>query len=242
MLNNPPQLLYFDPRLSSFLFEDFTGGGTSTTTVTDTPLATSFVRVIQGGGSAFIGSPLIAAQPETGILTLRVTAVADRAGAQGIAVGGGIRSTLGQLTFETRVRFPILSTPADRYDFKAGILDATTFPNDGYYFVYDESISPNWQIVTAKGGVFNTVITNVPVATNSHQKLKFVTNSNASEVNFYIDNVNVGTLNTFAALPLVSAALGMGAGMFRSVISGPGVVRDALLDWMTYQYIYSQNR
>ena len=69
-------------------------------------------------------------------------------------------------------------------------------PINGLYFQYDTSVSPNWQICTAKSGVRTETITTTPVAVDTWYKLEMAVNDTNTAAEFKIDRVVVGTINT----------------------------------------------
>lgn len=130
------------------------------------------------------------------------------------AVAGG---TDKFMQFHTRVRFPTLSTSGERYYFTAGwFSNLTAAPNDGYYFRYDESVSPNFFAVVVNNSTGAAgVDTGVAVATNSFQKLRIDVDEVNASVKFYVAGTLTNTITT--NLPASTRNYGLGVNIRKSV-------------------------
>lgn len=128
--------------------------------------------------------------------------------------GNGIRTDLntgrffvfncGRKSFISRIWVLALSTITDRYTILNGFSNsANTTITSGAAFIYDEggvgtgtTASPNWQIITANGGVRTNFVTSVPVNITTWYSFKIETNENDTEVYYYINDVLVRTETT----------------------------------------------
>lgn len=108
------------------------------------------------------------------------------------------QTILGGATFETRVRFEDLSTATDRFTYYGGFLNNATFNgNNRIRFNYSDNInSGKFQIECNAGGVGTTADSGVTVVADTWYVLKFVINSAANSVEFFINGVSVGTIAT----------------------------------------------
>lgn len=115
-----------------------------------------------------------------------------------------IRFSGGTYFFETMVRVPTLSTPAERFQFIVGFADTETAANqvDGAYFLYDEggvstgsTAAAYWQTVTVSNSsrTFNTSLTQTTVTANQWYRLGIEVNATGTSVAFYIDGSLVAT-------------------------------------------------
>jgi len=108
----------------------------------------------------------------------------------------------GKIQFETRVWFQALSTATDRYNFVFGFTSTfTSAVTNGVCFVYDEggvgvAASPNWQVVSASGGVRTLINTGVPVAINTFYSLRIDINETHTEAKYYLNGTLVYTSTT----------------------------------------------
>jgi hypothetical protein len=113
-------------------------------------------------------------------------------------VGFGIGN--GELTFETLVMIPTLSTSAERFAIFSGILSTTNFnnPQHGVFFYYDEggvlpNASPNWKCYTVNALSRTLTTTSIVVNANQWYKLKAIINAAGTSAAFYIDGTLVAT-------------------------------------------------
>lgn len=125
----------------------------------------------------------------------------------------------GEATVARRLQLPVLSTAGDRYSTVVGFINVGTGVDqtNGAYFEYDEggvaaggSASPNWKIVTVNGSGKTRTTTTVPVDINTWYKLVIVVNADASQADFYINDVLVGTHTTYIPQRTTSARFGAG--------------------------------
>jgi hypothetical protein len=97
-----------------------------------------------------------------------------------------------------------LSDVTNRYNILNGFSNSNTSTlSNGAAFIYDEggvgtgtTASPNWQIITANGGVRTNFVTSVPVNITTWYSFKIETNANDTEVYYYINDVLVRTETT----------------------------------------------
>jgi hypothetical protein len=132
----------------------------------------------------------------------------------GINTNGGYRYNTNGATLlfgtdawrsQAIVRIPTNSDGTDTFQVLYGFLDTFAAVNqvDGAYFLYDSqgvstgsTASGNWQIVTTSNSVRTFTTTAVAIDNANLQKLRIDVNSSGTEVNFYIDEILVGTHTT----------------------------------------------
>lgn len=105
----------------------------------------------------------------------------------------------GRTIYETIVSLDALSDGTETYTLICGITSSASYtPNDGIFFRYTHSTNGGqWQGCTASGGVrtdVNSAIT--PVLWPTFVTLKWVLNEAGTSVEFFINNVSIGTSST----------------------------------------------
>jgi hypothetical protein len=105
----------------------------------------------------------------------------------------------GVTVWEASVRLANLSTPTETYIYYAGFGDNALAGDqtDGVYFEYNEEVSGNfWSIKTANNTVRTTEITSIPILVNEWYKLKIEIAPNGTRVDYFINDINIGFINT----------------------------------------------
>ncbi len=192
----------FDPTTSTQLFEDFlTGyvasGGSGT-------VACNFGWATQTTGSPAYnlnGSNPGPSNNHPGVFEIKVTATADGGALISGTPGGPFIANFltggGTITAEFLVNIAQLGNGTDDALVQVGLADGTSFngTNNNIIFLYANATSANWQIRTDKAGTATTTTTTTPVTAAWHH-LKFVVNAAGTSVEFFVDNVSVGTIGT----------------------------------------------
>lgn len=117
-----------------------------------------------------------------------------------LVVGGGV------ISYKTSINIETLSTVSERFwvgvGYKDGIFGNLGIAN-AICFIYDEggvitgnTASPNWKIVTCNSSVRTFTDTGVAVSGGAWVKLEILINADATSVEFFINNVSVGTIST----------------------------------------------
>jgi hypothetical protein len=108
----------------------------------------------------------------------------------------------GSFTWVGSFNIVQLANVTDDFQYYVGIHDGWQFggPSNGVYFQYIRANSLNWQIVSNNGGTATTTTSTTPVTSGFH---KLIISATATQATFYVDGVNVGTINT--NLPTVNA-------------------------------------
>lgn len=127
---------------------------------------------------------------------------------------GGYRFTTGfnnyefganLFRWETRTRVNNNSDATDTFQYICGFFDIPTSVNqqDGAFFLYDaqgvstgSASSGNWQLVTASNNVRTFTTSSVAIDNTNLQKLRIDVNAAGTSVQFYINDVLVGTHTT----------------------------------------------
>jgi hypothetical protein len=138
---------------------------------------------------------------DTGYGKKRVLNLYTYTSATGDAMVNAILSVIpnyGVLTFETRIKIPILSVAAQRFVCYNGMQGGiSSSPTDYIRFEYSDTInSGKFLCVSCVGGVTTAVDSGVSVVADTWYILKIVTNSDASSIAFYIDGNLVSTITT----------------------------------------------
>jgi hypothetical protein len=121
-------------------------------------------------------------------------------------LGGIFTSTLTLLTFGFGFQYEIvfraalsaLSDGTDTYTVRMGFLDNSTgTPTDGAYFRYTHGTnSGKWQAVTVSNSVETAEDTTIAAEASVFHTFKIVANSDATQVDFYIDGVKTNDITT----------------------------------------------
>lgn len=123
----------------------------------------------------------------------------------------------GILYATLRVYMPNTSTTAQPYNVRIGFLDnfITAGPQNGAYFFGTGGNTPAWNGITINGGTATSTASGISIASATWYKLAILVNSNASSVQFFIDDnlvvtntTNIPTANTtgFGAMISKSSA------------------------------------
>lgn len=101
----------------------------------------------------------------------------------------------GTFTYQASIMIGTLANVTDDFLYFVGPADGWVFgnPGNGIYFEYNRSSSANWLSVSANSSSFTTVDSGVAVSTNW---VNFMIVGNNSSVDYYINGVNVATINT----------------------------------------------
>jgi hypothetical protein len=165
------------------VFQTFNLNGGAQNTTTGVPSTNDFIGY-QGLG--------------TGILTNGVSTIRSDTNF------GRFTLLSNKISFISRVWISSLSTLTDRYNIVFGIQNSNNSSlSTGVTFIYDEggvgtgtTASPNWQIITANGGVRTNFVTSVPVNINTWYSFRIESNSTFTEIYYYINDVLVRTETT----------------------------------------------
>jgi len=85
--------------------------------------------------------------------------------------------------------------PAKGYRSLGDQTSSTDF-TDGVYFEYSSGSSNEWRIATASNNTRTKTNSGRVVAANTWQNLRFVVDEDASQIRFWINGVNAGTITT----------------------------------------------
>jgi hypothetical protein len=153
----------------------------------------NFTTGVSGTGAVLSA---IAAEPNhPGIVSVSTgTTATGRAGfgsnALCLRLGGG------SLIYEALINIPTLSTSAERYIIRVGLMDTFTADAvDGVYFEYDEATSANWKICAANNSTRTKTITSVAV-TSGWTKLYLELNAAGTNATYYANGTSLGSVTT----------------------------------------------
>jgi len=112
--------------------------------------------------------------------------------------GSNLQTQGGEITFETIVYAASLSNATDTYILYAGGINGFTVePTDGIYFRYTHDVnSGNWQGITRRNSSETAVNSSVAVAATTFYKLTFIVNAAGTNVDFYVNDVLIGSSTT----------------------------------------------
>jgi len=190
----PQRQLFEGLSTRSLVISDFTIGST----------IAEGVQAVSAGAGATVFSPSGIQDDHPGIWGLRTGTAADgrvfvigRPGSYNIGVGGLTR-------VGTWVRTPAtLSDAVQEYVLRSGFFDIST-PNTinfgvGFEYQFDQN-GGRWQGIT-DATAESSVDTGITVVVDTWYKLEFEINTDATSVEFFIDDVSVGTLAVAANIP-----------------------------------------
>lgn len=181
----------FDPTTGYWLYEDWDVAGTAG--------RLSWTRTLTATGTSSLSSD----NAHPGINILKASANADAAVfnlSAGTFIPGG-----GTYTFQCNVRFAnlsgVLNAGADTYLFRIGLNSGGAVTTDGNniaYFQYDQVTDGNFFDICCRnnGGTKQKTVTSQAIVANTWYRLKMVINAAASSIDFFVNEVNVGTLSS----------------------------------------------
>jgi len=225
------------------LFDDFTGFFSSVASVSN-PILGWFLNQDSGSGAG-IGIQTVNASgaPELGVWQLScqssgTTSLATLRMGPATSQGWGIGApNAGALTIEWRVKQGGgLNTSANYAEWRLGILGNNSASAwIGVFFLYNVTISPNWQCYAYNGSTLSSADSGVAVSATAYQRLTFTLNSTWTTATFSINGTTVATITgvSWAAAtpwtPIASVGLRAGAGGWQQ-----------FMDWFYLKYSTSR--
>lgn len=160
----------------------------------------------------------------------------------GFVLGGG------KYVLESMMQIDLISTSTKRFrvsmqigDELGNIITGANPLNNGIFIEYSDNInSGRFNCRCMSGGVSTSLDSGVTMAINTWYKLRFVVNAAATSVEFFIDDVSVGTITTnIPTSTIVNMSTGIASdGPFPSVLPFPHV----FLDYIETFYILTNPR
>lgn len=202
-----------DPYTYKYLYEYWMGKATG-----------AFASTSAGAGASASITVSNAAALDTGTTSAGSASIAT---SNNSPLEDVISGKLGSASLEMLIgSYTVVSDGTNRYTIRAGVSNAAliTDPSNGIFFRHVDNVNSNfWQCVCRAGGVETVINTSVAMATASTlQHLKFVVNSAATSVEFFINNVSMGS--TVTNLPTAST-MWAGFGVLKSVGASSRVVQ-----------------
>ena len=110
----------------------------------------------------------------------------------GFVLGGGVRF------FEARIQLPDLSAVGEEFIIRIGLGDKVDGSDheDGVYFEYDRLTNVNWLLKTANSSTRTSTDSGTAVADSVWLTLRAEINAAGTSVEYFIDDVSVGTIIT----------------------------------------------
>jgi len=141
---------------------------------------------------------------------------------------------MGAVTYEARVKIPVLSAAAQRFACYSGLQGGFAAPTDYIRFEYSDNLnSGKFLCSCCVGGVATTVDSGITVNADTWYILKIVGNSDATSFAFYIDTILVATITTN-----IPAAIDLHC--FSQIIKSVGVTqRDYYVDFYKFYQKYN---
>jgi hypothetical protein len=141
------------------------------------------------GGSAFCDSNHV------GVLQLLAGSPASYASRN--IISAAVVFSGGTATYESLIKFSNLATVEQDFIARIGLGTSSNATDhaDGIYFEYNRSVSANWIIKTASNSSRTSTTTSTPVTTD-WMRLKYIVNADGTSVEFFINDVSVGTITT----------------------------------------------
>ena len=198
----------FAPESMTELFDDFVGGRFDDIALGGTIRVTgshSWYIVLNdnGSGATMTNGNVPGELEHPGIQFIQVAASAETpAAAPDAAIYQDLDSIRIQPGWigEWIVRFPFFETNTANFmiGIRVGFGDdnAGADFNDGVYFEANRNISTDWLIKTANGGSRTQQGSGITIASNTWYRLRAVVDSGGTTVEFFINGVSVGTINS----------------------------------------------
>lgn len=148
--------------------------------------------------------------------------------------GGGVA------TLETYIYIPTLSVVAQEYIIRVGLGDLVTGADhvDGIYFEYDRLNSVNWRLKCANNSTRTTTTSSTAVAAGVWLKLKIVVNANGTNVDFFVNGTNIGSVTT--NIPITVARV-CGPTLIITKSAGTTALT-MLVDYFTFEQVFTTPR
>lgn len=117
-----------------------------------------------------------------------------------VGTGGCLftQSTVSETVHEWWVQLPALSTAAEEYAFRTGIMDGSAAGDaaNGIYFEYLRTTDTHWRIATAKASTRTKTNSTVTVTAGAWYRLTWQKAEGAASYDFYINGVFVASIAT----------------------------------------------
>ena len=177
------------PALGSQVIQDWTGEGDAVATRVE-----GWTEVLGDGGAVALAE---GDNRHPGLLRLSITAAANSRAAQRRVVTAH-RVGGGELQYEALTKLDIIPGGGNDFEVRMGFMTEETLlaePADGVYFQREEATN-EWLAKTAKASSVTSVATGVVGTATVFQRFTIVVNSDASEVVYFIDDVEVARITT----------------------------------------------
>lgn len=166
-------------------------------------------KTVANGGIVIVNASKIDAT-HVGILMFEIiSSESSRAGIRLSTSKNGLKTGGGVVTFETLLQIETLATAVEDFTATFGTGDRGNANirdhDDGIYFKYNRSVSPNWIVKTARNAIETGTTTSVAVVAGNWFKLKYVVNATATSVDFFINGVLVATHTTNIPQPTLAS-------------------------------------
>jgi parallel beta-helix repeat protein len=202
----------------------------------------STTAVGNNGWTLYANSGSVGANVTSGDSThfgiMRLDTSSSASSAPTLSLGGGLALVLGgaTITIEFEFKIQVLSTVSEEFEARLGLLDNTTgtIGNDAVFFKYDRLTSTNWIIVSRAGGTETATTTSTAVAAGSWLRGRIEINAAASSVEYFIDDVSIGTITT----NIPSGTSQVTSPAFQMVKSAGTTSRNLYLDWVYFKAAY----
>lgn len=189
-----------DPSREVRIYEDWIGDSTGSQRWLT-------LAVGAGAGEATITSQITSGHPGVVQFNTGTTATGISGRNLGGVVAGNFTSGLivggGKIIIESMVRVEDLSTAGERFNTLVGLIQGVTI-TDGIFIRYLEQTSANWQLASISASTSTLTDSGVPVVADQWYKLRIEINAAGTSIDYYIDNVAVGTITT--NIPTVAIA------------------------------------
>jgi hypothetical protein len=198
------------------------------------PDATSGIWFRTANGTGSYGTSAAGTSLRPGILSLGTgttdTGYSNIMSGGHIDLGSSFLFGAGVYTIEGDIYIGNLSSGTETYAIRFGFGDSGTgAPTDGAFFYYsDAGANPNWYRRTVSNTVLTSTDTGVAAVAGAWIRLKIVVNADATSVEFFINDVSVGS--NVANIP---SGVGRNTGAVYSIIKSAGTTdRAVYIDWV----------
>jgi hypothetical protein len=149
---------------------------------------------------------------------------------------GNLKIGYGTITIEALVRFPTLSNSSEQYTCRIGLGDTLTGDfSYGIWLEYNQNTSLNWLLCSNSNTSATKTVSSTAVTENTWIKIKIVINAAGNSVEYFINNVSIGTVTTTLPTSVTSPRI--------NITKGVGsAARLFQIDYYELKYQLSNNR
>jgi len=194
-----------DPYNYTYYYDDYLGKSTA-----------SYVTLAGGSGAATNIDSSLGANMQSGSSSTGFASIYALNPYTGFP---GVFTRFNNAVYNAQATIPQISNSSNRFTTYYGLLDnQSILPSYGIFFRQIDNVnSGNWQCVCRAAGVETVINTAVPPVNQTTQVFRFVVNNAANSVEFFINNVSMGSITTNIPLATAYTFFGVGGALQKSV-------------------------